>query len=293
MLSAEEITAVATAVTAVAVIAVPFAIEYRRRVHLARQPHGQEIRSIVLEYLRDRLVDFYGYVLERRHGLLEKIGDPTVAQGIPSAAAVVRYKYRLRAKDPQPSLMAKLTDQDWSDERRKKFLDLYADARDHHYREFFRRWDRFNDRFRRLGELSMDMGQTLAAKLEEQIKLPHLDGSVNQQLWADYAGLALFLYEWVWCSYPQGGLNVSLYSERWQLTAGSMSAVALGSKDQMEMCRSTVDRIATSENAAIQPLIAEAKILVDEANSLKRDLERLLVSEHLSGSCPNIKVPFF
>ena len=172
------------------------------------------------------------------------------------------------------------------------FHHLYEDCRRNHYPKVIDQWERFENRFARLGRNSRKLCEWVVRRLEEELKLPPMSNSSQRGNWVNYLRAAIFVYERLW-SNNCGSLQ--LYQENpggWILRWNS-TQVAQGTKERMEDCLAAIERQIISGKAGIDQLLVSRGRLKQEAQRLQDELGKTLLRMRLPGNCPYTKVKQF
>lgn len=246
--------------------------ERSRQVHEAKQAHFEDIKNVVLGYLKGQLIDHYLRILERKEGILAEGTEP------------ISGKLILAAKPPQLSLARTLGQSIALQNHAESYPHLYHDAKENHFPKLFRMWEQFDVRFQDFARKSIQFGQQLAKTLEEQSKIPPRTYSFPQERWINYVRLSIFVYERLW-GVSNGALVVNEQSDKWLLKWFGTDDCGQGTKEQMESCKAIVDELLVSEKKAVPPLLEEAQHLKPELISIKDEVERLIWKKRLPGNC--------
>ncbi|MBM4124431.1 MAG: hypothetical protein FJ246_05695 [Nitrospira sp.] len=289
-MSNDSITAIATAVTAVAVILIPFFIEYFRRRYEAQQPHLHEIKEGVIRHLKTETTDYYLEVLERWNGILLKKQDPIYSGSTILGESRIEYQGYLALRDPEPSLPTTIGNHISWQKHEERFLHLYNDCRTNHFPETIVRWEQFVREFQGIGTKTLEIAVTLRNSLEEKLRLPQIRDLGQEGSWADYYWLAIFIYERLWCVRSN---SIWLQTAHDTMAIWGDKQLARGTKEEIDGCLTVVQELLDSNRNLFQPLLEEAQKLKPQAFQLKSELEALLLIKSLPGSCSFVKVPIF
>jgi hypothetical protein len=277
------ITAAATALTAFAV----FFVEYSRRRYERKQTHFKEIKEFVLKHINGLLVDYYLPILEGEQGILEIRSEPIYSQKTTATRTpITDWKPFLAIASPRFSLAITVGGHIELQKYEETYPHLYPDAKENHFPELLEGWESFKNGFEALGRQSATLGEQLARKLEDQIKLPPLAGLSRPGSWVNYFGLSNFIYKRLWGA-PTGTLNVYEQLGNWVLQEWSEN-YGHGTKEQMEYCRAVVDELLISEKESVQLLQEQARRLLPQTNTIKQELQQLLLKTDLPGRCEYI-----
>jgi len=258
--------------------------ERLRQKHSKKDAHFQEIKTIVLGYIQDQLVDHYLRILESKEGALV-IGSEQITklEETSSSYQVVLWKPVLRVKPPQISCVSSVGGTFELQRHEETYPHLYRDAKERHFSKLFIRWEQLDSRFHVFCVGCLELCQHLAKKLEESIRVPLRVESSQQENWVNYPRLSVFIYERLF-GVSNGGLNLYEQPIKWRLDWYG-DQCGQGTKDEMERCKEIVDSLLKSEKASAKPFIEEARRLKPDLIAIKDELERLVLQRSLPGRC--------
>ena len=173
-MNAETITAWATVITAIFVLAVPLYVEYSKRRQNASQAHFKDIKRYVLEHLNNLVVNYYLRVLESKSGMLEVSSELVCTSDNTPSSQSLSWKPILRVRDATPSLGTTIGDtiafQEWD----KTFDHLYEDMKRHHFQTLALDWEQMEAKFYRLSQACLTKTQHIQNELMNKLGLPGL-----------------------------------------------------------------------------------------------------------------------
>lgn len=168
----------------------------------------------MVSYLNGVLIDHYFRILEDRDGILMFDTAPIFSKEISSAKdAFLGWKPSLAIKSAGTPIGATVGDHETWQKHEGTYPHLYSDVKEKHFPDLLGRWETFEKRFGELGRQSIILGEQLAKKIEQKIKLPRWDGTTRHGSWANYWNLSNFVYRRLW-----GGKPVLLISTHEQTT---------------------------------------------------------------------------
>lgn len=285
---ADWITAIATVVTALGIIITPVLVEWSRRRYETRQEHFKELKQIIFAPLLEDLTNYYIPVLERARGVIE-IKRTIVYKSSPSVTEERPYSWenRLGVKPPPSEEMRSVTSAPSMPPSR---LQLYEDAKTRHFKDFFKRWERFKQQFEEFAQSCLDYTGNLQKTISQRVQLPEPQEPRQQQaVWADSQALAEFVYR------RHLGLINTLQINQGVFPNATLSwpghgppEVAMGTVKEIDACRLVTQTLADEDTQA-KPLFLKSADLKPTALQLKEEIERLLPTAKLSGNCPFVK----
>lgn len=254
-------------------------LQDRRR---ARREHLNAIKARVFRPLLAELEQLYLPLLRGELGPVTLETVPVrVGDSITDPQIIREYRLvpRFRIGDYPPPLFLGQREE----EAPELDLELYEDAKRHHFRCFIGQLEAFKAEVDAYLAQWVSYAEDLSRAIAERVELPVLT-TVQQTIdavWASVKGLAVFLVNrqlgqiWQPMIAPNG---------RSLQVAGDTMVKAEGKETTMEHVLKVLEELFR-ERQRVDELRREAEPLLDQARSLVTELRRLLQSSKLPGGC--------
>ena len=252
--------------------------ERRSRSYEARQAHFEVIKKKVLAPLIEQLDAYYIPILEHRAVGVEVEWKPIRKDGPIDERLVSDYKLSFKVKEA-PTLEGD--------------YHLYEDAKENHFPEIMKRWERFQGAVTQYCEACLTYAEEVRKRIVARVELPVCEygHDYDREKWLDAYGLAIVILR------RQLG-DESAYLDKFKHRSNSALVVLRDwnrhytrgtCEKEVNQCLATifVSRVFNRQSRA---LCSDADELNLEAINLKKELNRLKLMSKLPGDCPYCEV---
>ena len=166
---------------------------------------------------------------------------------------------------------------------------LYDDIKEHHFQEIIKRWEKFLDKFESYNQSCLAIVERIKSELETRSGLPQFS-IPEPDKWAHYINLAEYIFHralgLAWRPLRTSRVN----PQRVNLMIESGAVCAFAEDGEIELLSTIIEESKDTARSSLDSLNNLVEELERDALKLIEDLERLLESYRLPGTCPYCKV---
>lgn len=251
--------------------------EERKQKHLddiKKEVLKPMVDSLTLEvtsheyYLDEPLRAGYIHILEGKAPLIYVAGTPAFVRGIKVTEDAWKFEHKLAVLKPELSINE----------------NLYSDIKQHHYKELVQNWEEFINGFESYANDWLAYANDIRETIERELELPIYNGD-SDGYFVNSHPLAVYAIERIMGLNP---MKMRIENEN-QLMITSITGtgwqIAMRAQpEKIQRCIELIDKLIESD-VKTKELNAPAKKLLESANSLRNEIDRIIKTYELPGKC--------